>query len=479
MPWNGSGTYNLPPAYTPEVNGTVIDATRYNGTTSDVATGITACLAKNGENSATGNISMGGWKLTNVADATAAGDVVALGTTVMWVDAGSAAAPSYAITGDLNTGMYSSAADTLDWSLGGTRQMNLSSTGLGIGGAAEAKLSLVAGADGGIWIRQASANQTGFLHFRDSDSSAGGYLSYDHSSNLFRIATADTYRVYINGSGEFGFNTAAVSGSIFRWESAGNDDVGLDLLRSSATELFLRAYNLATTTYRTLTLGGDTISVAPGGTTRYSFGTSSLFPATTNTYNLGGTGAEWQTVYTRGISRDSAGTLTIGSNDATGTIDLRCAGGSGLFITADRRVYGSALHNNAGAVTGTSNQYIASGTYTPTLTSVANVSSTTARQCQWLRVGNVVTVSGQFDFTPTTTGTINTEVGCSLPIASNFTTAFALGGAGIKFQSGAGFTGEAYYVEADATNDRARFRTMTTSASGSQTCSFSFIYEIL
>lgn len=76
MAWNGTGTYNLPAAYTPEVNGTVVDATRYNGATSDIATGITAALAKNGENSATANLRMGGFKLTGVAAATAAGDAV-------------------------------------------------------------------------------------------------------------------------------------------------------------------------------------------------------------------------------------------------------------------------------------------------------------------------------------------------------------------------------------------------------------------
>lgn len=76
MAWNGTGTYNLPAAYTPEVNGTVVDATRYNGATSDIATGITAALAKNGENSATANLRMGGFKLTGMGAATAAGDAV-------------------------------------------------------------------------------------------------------------------------------------------------------------------------------------------------------------------------------------------------------------------------------------------------------------------------------------------------------------------------------------------------------------------
>jgi hypothetical protein len=59
-----------------------------------------------------------------------------------------------------------------------------------------------------------------------------------------------------------------------------------------------------------------------------------------------------------------------------------------------------------------------SGTYTPTLTNTTNVASSTASSCQYMRVGNVVTVSGQVDITPTSAGAI-TVLGVSLPIASN------------------------------------------------------------
>lgn len=82
MPWNGAGTYALPPAYSPEVNGTTIDANRYNGLTGDVASGITAALAKNGENTATANLPMGGFKHTGVGNAAAAGQYVAWGQAV-------------------------------------------------------------------------------------------------------------------------------------------------------------------------------------------------------------------------------------------------------------------------------------------------------------------------------------------------------------------------------------------------------------
>ena len=73
MSWNGLGTFVLNPAFSPEVNGNIIDAVRYNGLFTDLAIGLTAALAKNGENSPTANLPMGGFKHTGAAAATAAG----------------------------------------------------------------------------------------------------------------------------------------------------------------------------------------------------------------------------------------------------------------------------------------------------------------------------------------------------------------------------------------------------------------------
>lgn len=74
MAWNGAGTFLLDPAYSPEINGTVIDAVRYNGLTTDIAAGITVALAKDGQNAATANIPFGGFKATGLGAATSAGD---------------------------------------------------------------------------------------------------------------------------------------------------------------------------------------------------------------------------------------------------------------------------------------------------------------------------------------------------------------------------------------------------------------------
>jgi hypothetical protein len=63
-----------------------------------------------------------------------------------------------------------------------------------------------------------------------------------------------------------------------------------------------------------------------------------------------------------------------------------------------------------------------SGTYTPTLTNVTNIDSSTARVCNYMRVGNVVTVSGRVTVDPTTSGS-NFNLRMSLPVASNFAAA--------------------------------------------------------
>lgn len=107
-------------------------------------------------------------------------------------------------------------------------------------------------------------------------------------------------------------------------------------------------------------------------------------------------------------------------------------GATRLTVAADGRLSGTGLHNN-GTVTGTTDQYIASGTWTPTLTNIANLDSTTANLSQWMRVGNVVTFSGLIAADPTSAA-VATRVGISLPIASDFSA--TSNAAGVGFDTG-------------------------------------------
>lgn len=145
-----------------------------------------------------------------------------------------------------------------------------------------------------------------------------------------------------------------------------------------------------------------------------------------------------------------------------------------LRVTSDGRIYGTALHNNSGSVTGTTNQYICSGTYTPTLTSVTNVASSLAYECMYTRVGNVVSVSGKVSITPTASGT-DTSLGMSLPIASDFVNDYSCAGAAynrdVNRDVGCAIIG-------DATNNRAEF-VLKPSTTNIRLYYFTFSYIVL
>lgn len=116
---------------------------------------------------------------------------------------------------------------------------------------------------------------------------------------------------------------------------------------------------------------------------------------------------------------------------------------------------------------------IAQGTYTPTLTNVANLDASTAYSCQYMRVGNTVTVSGRVDIDPTLTAT-STQLGISLPIASALANANELGGA----SASPAIVSQSAAVLGDATNDRAQLQYMSTDVTN-QAMYFTFSYRIL
>ena len=106
MAWNGSGTFT-------RTNGTFsgatvwaqdaalpvdMEATRFDTHDQDLAQGINACLAKNGENAMTGALNLGGFGLSNAATlrATSAVDVTLASTTHAF-QAGTSALPNVSI----------------------------------------------------------------------------------------------------------------------------------------------------------------------------------------------------------------------------------------------------------------------------------------------------------------------------------------------------------------------------------------------
>lgn len=116
---------------------------------------------------------------------------------------------------------------------------------------------------------------------------------------------------------------------------------------------------------------------------------------------------------------------------------------------------------------------VKSGTYTPTLTNVANLSASTAYSCQWLRVGDSVTVSGRVDIDPTLAAT-STQLGISLPVASALANANEVGGTAFATS----VAGQGAAVLADATNDRAQMQYVSGDVTN-QAMYFQFTYRVI
>ena len=112
------------------------------------------------------------------------------------------------------------------------------------------------------------------------------------------------------------------------------------------------------------------------------------------------------------------------------------------------------------------------GTYTPTLTAVANVAATTAYLSTWMRVGNTVTVSWTADIDPTTTATL-TQFRISLPVASNFGS--SIQGRGVIASSTANTVGEVQSVA--ATDDM--LASWICSTASNQNVSGIFAYQVI
>ena len=117
-----------------------------------------------------------------------------------------------------------------------------------------------------------------------------------------------------------------------------------------------------------------------------------------------------------------------------------------------------------------------SGTYTPTGTNVLNLSASTPLAAQYIRVGNMVFVTGEFEATPTATG--ECKLGLSLPIASALTARSQLAG-GAECITPFSTNGRQAAVYGDATNNRAEVHWYADDNGIGRAWSYSYGYQIL
>lgn len=189
----------------------------------------------------------------------------------------------------------------------------------------------------------------------------------------------------------------------------------------------VQAYNANLAAFAGLSLVADRLP--------YANGTGTLALATFTTFGRSLVDDADATAGRTTLGLGSLATLsTINGGNWSGT-DLALADGGTGASTA------SAARTNLG---------FADGTYTPTLTNVANMDSSTVGTFRYLQVGNTVTVSGNLTIDATAAATF-TQVGISLPVASNFTSIGDCCGTCV----GDGGSNGSGVVMGDSTNDRA------------------------
>lgn len=270
---------------------------------------------------------------------------------------GAVATPSITFSGAATTGFYAPSAGTVALSMAGTQRLYVTSAGRFSFGAGTSPVAPVTVSGGGFAVQETAVNRG--LSFTDA---AG--------------------TVY----GSFGYNSAA--GALDAFVSNAQSG-GRVILKIASTDRVILSETAMTMAVPLVMSAGQQLRVGDGSVTA---------PSIAHTEGSNDTG-----IYFPGdgfINFASNGLLRFGIDD-------------------NGRIFGTALHNNAVVPTGTTNQYIASGTYTPTFAALTGVSSATVLSgsvFKWIRVGNVVMVSGAVDAIYTSTAAGNKAITMTIPI---------------------------------------------------------------
>jgi len=247
----------------------------------------------------------------------------------------------------------------------------------------------------------------------------------------------------------------------------------------------------------TATNGGEFDGQVVYGEKLFNIATSSanLAAIANNTFTIAGTGNEgvFLVAKTSAAAANRPLTITAMGDDAQAQGDMvfdarTLANGAFTTTTSDAYRFRVAATNiatatRAGAWTFSNIHFTSnpqgnlnSGTYTATLTNGANVAASTFIGAQYMRVGNVVTVSGQVQIDPTATSG-STILRISLPITSTFASTQQLAGTGVGDNSGAAYSPARIY--GDVGSSRAVLEFLANADVANRQWAFQFTYVIV
>jgi hypothetical protein len=212
MAWSGGNFTRANPTWVSDAAALIgIEPLRHDNQDNDFTTGINECLNKTGQNQMTGNLNFGGFLPTNIG-------------------AGTAAAPALCMNNDVNTGLFSPAADQIGIATNGTEKIRVDASGrVGIGTAApsvelDVQKNVNAGVQAAIYNSNAGSSAlTAYYLGNNSAQYAAGtiLLSSTHAAyaganslNIWNflnapisLGTNNTERVRITSGGALFVNT--------------------------------------------------------------------------------------------------------------------------------------------------------------------------------------------------------------------------------------------------------------------------------
>lgn len=466
MTWNGAGVYSLPALYFPEAPGNLVDSNRYNGVLNDVATGLNLSLTKDGQNVPTANLSMGGFKHTSVAAATAGGQYLVYGQsnallvsltvsgTLTFGSLGNftvtnAAAPTITLAssgGDRGFWRYTEASSLMDLDSDGALALRAANTefvrltaagNLGVGTPTPAaKLDVLTTSNEVVKFRNSVSSAAAAAIFRFQGNAATGlnaivYSGAYASGSIFTVGPSGA-ALYSDSGAPFGIGTG--------------DAQDFRLGTNGSTRLTLSAAGAATFTgaVTAVSFSGNFTGPLTGavtgdvtGNVSGNAGTATLAATATNALACSGNAASATT------AADCTGNSATATLAATATNALACSGNSATAtaLQTSRNINGIAFNGTAD-ITITADAPTANyGRYTPAVSNQVNVASTSisANAGLWQRVGNIVTVSIGFSVAPTSAAPTLTSFSLTLPVASNLSGRFLSGTVNITNSGDTGF----------------------------------------
>lgn len=365
---------------------------------------------------------------------------------------GAVTTPGYSFSGDLNTGMWSSGADTLNFSTGGVQAMKISSAQyVGFSQTTPAfRVDVLSTAAAGDALRLGQDGDGPTVLRIDNNASEAGNRNWVFRNRFTAV-----------GQLEIGVSTAkggATFTNVMAFDSSGKVGIGI-----TPTSLLHVSGSVASADMVTL----QKSTASTGITTDYAQLALYNNNNTTNSYNsiwfYGNNSSSARqgyaaigSVFTTTTASSEAGALTFYTRTGGGAVTER------LRIQGDGRIYASsAIQRALGSTpdsTSTTTCYIEAGTFTSTITNGANVTSTGTLTIHWQRIGNIVNCGFLCTSLIATSGaSVQTYITFTLPISATYSATSNLNGVGIVDPGGTGVKQPAVIYGVSSSGLQARF----------------------